>query len=224
MRILVVEDDAMIADAVLQALRDAAYAADRVGDGQSAIAALASHEYDAVLLDLGLPRKDGMDVLRHIRQAGDQVPVLVMTARDAVAERIATLDLGADDYLVKPFDVNELLARLRAVGRRLAGQASSELVHGQLSLNPATHRARYGDVECGLSAREFALLQALVLRRDAIASRESLETALYGWNEEVESNAVEFLIHRVRRKLGASVIRNVRGVGWTLGSPAPRDP
>jgi two-component system OmpR family response regulator len=224
MRILVVEDDAMIANAVLQALRDAAYAADRVGDGQSAVAALANHEYDAVLLDLGLPRKDGMDVLRHIRQAGDSVPVLVMTARDAIAERIATLDLGADDYLIKPFDVNELLARLRAVGRRLAGQASSELVHGLLSLNPVTHRARFGDVECELSAREFALLQALVLRRGAITSRESLETALYGWNEEVESNAVEFLIHRVRRKLGTSVIRNVRGVGWTLGNSPPHDP
>jgi len=222
MRILVVEDDAMIADAVLQALRDAAYAADRVGDGQSALAALATHAYDAVLLDLGLPRKGGMDVLRHIRRAGDPVPVLVMTARDGMAERIATLDLGADDYLVKPFDVNELLARLRAVGRRLAGQASSELVHGPLSLNSITRRARFGEVECELSAREFALLQALLLRRGGIASRENLETALYGWSEEVESNAVEFLIHRVRRKLGASVIRNVRGVGWTLG--APRDP
>jgi two-component system OmpR family response regulator len=224
MRILVVEDDAMIAEAVLQALRDAAYAADHVGDGQSAIAALGTHEYDAVLLDLGLPRKDGMDVLRHIRQGGDAMPVLVMTARDGVAERIAALDLGADDYLVKPFDVNELLARLRAVGRRIAGQATSELVHGPLSLNPVTHRARFGEVECALSAREFALLQSLVLRRGGIVSRENLESALYGWNEEVESNAVEFLIHRVRRKLGATVIRNVRGVGWTLGNPAPRDP
>ena len=224
MRILVVEDDTMIADAVLQALRDAAYAADRVGDGQSAIAALATHTYDAVLLDLGLPRKDGMEVLRHIRREGGALPVLVMTARDGVAERIATLDLGADDYLIKPFDVNELLARLRAVGRRIAGQASSELVHGALSLNPVTHRASFGGVERELSSREFALLQALVLRRGGIASRENLETALYGWNEEVESNAVEFLIHRVRRKLGASVIRNVRGVGWTLGNPAPSDP
>ena len=224
MRILVVEDDTMIADAVLQALRDAAYAADRVADGQLAIAALSGNDYDAVLLDLGLPRKDGMEVLRHLRHAGSQIPVLVITARDAVSERIATLDLGADDYLVKPFDVNELLARLRAVGRRLAGQASDELVHGLLSLNPGTHRARFGQMECELSAREFALLQALVLRRGAIASRESLETALYGWNEEVESNAVEFIIHRVRKKLGTSVIRNVRGVGWTLGSPTPHDP
>jgi two-component system OmpR family response regulator len=224
MRILVVEDDAMIADAVLQALRDAAYAADRVSDGQTAAAALDGHDYDAVLLDLGLPRKDGMEVLRHIRQAGDPVPVLVITARDAIAARIAALDLGADDYLVKPFDVNELLARLRAVGRRLAGQASSELVHGTLSLNSSSHRARFGEVECELSAREFALLQTLVLRRGAIVSRESLETALYGWNEEVESNAVEFLIHRVRKKLGATVIRNVRGVGWTLGQSAPHAP
>lgn len=224
MRILVVEDDMMIADAVLQALRDAAYAADRVGDGQSAMAALATHEYDAVLLDLGLPRKDGVEVLRHLRRAGDRVPILVMTARDAIADRVATLDLGADDYLVKPFDVSELLARLRAFGRRLAGQASSELVHGLLSLNTVTHRARFGDAECELSAREFALLQALVLRRGAIASRETLETALYGWDEEVESNAVEFLIHRVRRKLGSSVIRNVRGVGWALGNPPPSDP
>jgi len=224
MRILVVEDDAMIADAVLQALRDAAYAADRVGDGQSAMTALATHEYDVVLLDLGLPRRDGVDVIRHLRREGDRVPILVMTARDAIADRVATLDLGADDYLVKPFDVSELLARLRALGRRLAGQASSELVHGLFSLNTITRRARFGETECELSAREFALLQALVSRRGAIASRETLETALYGWNEEVESNAVEFLIHRVRRKLGASVIRNVRGVGWALGNPASHDP
>lgn len=224
MRILVIEDDAMIADAVLQALRDAAYAADWVRDGHAAITALAQGEHDAVLLDLGLPRKSGDEVLREIRQRGNTVPVLVMTARDAIADRIATLDLGADDYLVKPFDVNELLARLRAVGRRLAGQASGELSHGLLSLDPVRHRARFAEVECELSAREYALLEALVLRRGSIVSRAGLETALYGWNEEVESNAVEFLIHRVRKKLGASVIKNVRGVGWMIGSPTPHDP
>jgi two-component system OmpR family response regulator len=217
MRILVVEDDTMIANAILQALRDAAYAADWVRDGMAALAALSQNEHDAVLLDLGLPRKSGDEVLRELRRHGSTLPVLVMTARDAVADRIATLDLGADDYLVKPFDLNELLARLRAIGRRLAGQAAGELRHGALALDPATHHARFDTVECELSAREFALLQALVMRQGSIMSRASLETALYGWNEEVESNAVEFLIHRVRRKLGTSVIKNVRGVGWMAG-------
>ena len=217
MRILVVEDDVMIAQALLQALRDAAYAADWVGDGQAALQALVHGEHDAVLLDLGLPREDGSAVLRQLRSQGNAVPVLVVTARDAIADRVAMLDLGADDYLVKPFDVDELLARLRAVGRRLAGQASGRLSHGELTLDPATHMAFFAGVACELSAREYALLEALVLRRGAIVSRSGLEAALYGWNEEVESNAIEFIIHRVRRKLGAAVIKNVRGVGWTLG-------
>ncbi|GLQ87379.1 DNA-binding response regulator [Dyella flagellata] len=213
----------MIAQAVLQALRDAAYAADWVRDGQAAMHVLSQHEHDAVLLDLGLPRKDGEAVLRQLRKHGDTVPVVVMTARDAIADRIAMLDLGADDYLVKPFDINELLARLRAVGRRAAGQATGKLSHGLLTLDPARHVACFDGVECELSAREYALLEALVLRRGSIVSRSTLETALYGWNEEVESNAIEFLIHRVRKKLGASVIKNVRGVGWTLGNAQPHD-
>lgn len=221
MRILVVEDDPMIAQAVLQALRDAAYAADWVRDGVAATIALSQREHDAVLLDLGLPRQDGAQVLRQLRGDGNTVPVLIMTARDAIADRISILDLGADDFLVKPFDVHELLARLRAVGRRLSGQAAGTLCHGALTLDPGTHIAAFGDTQCELTAREFALLQALVLHRGAIVSRSSLETALYGWNEEVESNAVEFLIHRVRKKLGASVIKNVRGVGWTLSDAEP---
>jgi two-component system OmpR family response regulator len=224
MRILVVEDDSMIAKAVIQALRDASYAVDWVHDGQSAQLALAKIEHDAVLLDLGLPRKSGEEVLRWLRKEGKRVPVLVMTAREAIDDRISMLDLGADDYLVKPFDVDELLARLRAVARRLAGQASGRLSHGALSIDPVTHVACFADVECELSAREYALLEALIMRRHAIVSRATLETALYGWNEEVESNAVEFLIHRVRKKLGASVIKNVRGIGWTLGDPQPHDP
>lgn len=224
MRILVVEDDSMIAKAVIQALRDASYAVDWVRDGQDAQLALAKIEHDAVLLDLGLPRKSGEDVLRWLRREGKRVPVLVMTAKEAIDDRISMLDLGADDYLVKPFDVNELLARLRAVARRLAGQASGRLSHGSLTIDPVTRVACYAEVECELSAREYALLEALIMRRHAIVSRTALETALYGWNEEVESNAVEFLIHRVRKKLGASVIKNVRGIGWTLSSEEPHDP
>jgi len=224
MRILVVEDDTMIAKAVIQALRDAAYAVDWVSDGQSAQLALTKVEHDAVLLDLGLPRRSGDEVLRWIRREGKNLPVLVMTARDAVGDRIAMLDLGADDYLVKPFDVSELLARLRAIARRLAGQASGRLSHGELSIDPVRRVAWFAGTEHELSPREYALLEALVLRRHAVVSRAALETALYGWNEEVESNAIEFLIHRVRKKLGASVIRNVRGIGWTLGSAEPRDP
>ena len=217
MRILVVEDDPMIAQAVLQALRDAAYAADWVRDGLAAAIALTHREHDAVLLDLGLPRRDGAQVLRQLRGEGNTIPVLVMTARDAIADRISILDAGADDFLVKPFDVSELLARLRAVERRLSGLAAGKLCHGALTLDPGTHCASFGEAQCDLTAREYALLQALVLHRGAIVSRAGLETTLYGWNEEVESNAVEFLIHRVRKKLGASVIKNVRGVGWTLG-------
>ncbi len=214
----------MIAKAVIQALRDASYAVDWVRDGQAAQLALVQVEHDAVLLDLGLPRGSGEEVLRWLRREGKRVPVLVMTAREAIDDRITMLDLGADDYLVKPFDVNELLARLRAVARRLAGQATGQLSHGALTLDPVTRVARYADVECELSAREYALLEALVMRRKAIVSRATLETALYGWNEEVESNAIEFLIHRVRKKLGATVIKNVRGIGWTLGNAEPHDP
>ena len=221
MRILLVEDDRMIGEAVTVALKDAAYAVDWVQDGPAAAAALEQGEHQAVLLDLGLPRRDGLEVLRRLRQRGLRLPVIVITARDGVEDRIKGLDFGADDYLVKPFDVNELLARLRAVIRRQGGQAGPVLSNGMLSLDPATREARRGDAVHLLSAREFALLHALLLRPGAILTRSELEERIYGWNEEVESNAVDFLIHGVRRKLGADAIRNVRGAGWMVPGRAP---
>ena len=216
MRILLVEDDLMIGAAVSVALKDAAYAVDWVTDGAVASSVLTNLEHQAVLLDLGLPKRDGLEVLRRLRQIGNAVPVIIITARDDVDDRIKGLDLGADDYLVKPFDVNELLARLRAIIRRHGGQGSPILTNGKVSLNPSTREARCGDAVELLSAREFALLQALLLRPGTILARAELEERIYGWNEEVESNAVDFLIHGVRKKLGAKVIKNVRGAGWMV--------
>jgi two-component system OmpR family response regulator len=216
MRILLVEDDRMIGEAISVALRDAAYAVDWVQDGDTALRVLDNHEPQAVLLDLGLPKRDGLEVLRKLRADGSRLPVIIVTARDAVEDRIKGLDFGADDYLVKPFDVDELLARLRAIIRRQGGQASPVLTNGIISLDPATREARRGDLQCLLSAREFALLQALLLCPGTILPRTELEERIYGWNEEVESNAVDFLIHGIRKKLGADVIKNVRGAGWMV--------
>lgn len=223
MRILLVEDDQMIGEAISVALKDAAYAVDWVRDGAAAGHALRNQEHQAMLLDLGLPVRDGFDVLRRLRESGNSIPVIVVTARDALEDRIRGLDLGADDYLIKPFDVNELLARLRAVIRRRGGTAAPMLGNGIVSLDPATHEARRGDLACALSAREFALLHALLLRPGAILNRSELEERIYGWNEEVESNAVDFLIHGVRKKLGADVIKNVRGAGWMVAGEASDD-
>ena len=219
MRVLLVEDDPMIGEAVSTALRDGAYAVDWVRDGAAAESALAHGEHQVILLDLGLPGKDGFEVLRRMRQGGNAAPVIILTARDSVPDRIQGLDLGADDYILKPFDVDELLARLRAIVRRAAGQATSRLGNGRVDLDPATHEARCGGVTQILSAREFALLHALLLRPGAILTRRELEERIYGWNEEVESNAVDFLIHAVRKKLGAEVIKNVRGAGWMVEKP-----
>ena len=219
MRILLVEDDPMIGEAVSVALKDAAYAVDWVKDGVTAGRVLESAEHQAVLLDLGLPKRDGLEVLRRLRQAGNTVPVIVITARDGVDDRIKGLDFGADDYLVKPFNLNEMLARLRAIIRRQGGQATPLLTNGKVILDPTTREARCGDVVEVLSAREFALLQALLLRPGAILARTELEERIYGWNEEVESNAVDFLIHGVRRKLGSNIIKNVRGAGWMVEKP-----
>jgi two-component system OmpR family response regulator len=223
MRILLVEDDPMIGNALRLALKDAAYAVDWVKDGIAAGFALdnGGHQYQAVLLDLGLPKRDGLDVLRRLRQAGQDLAVIVITARDSVGDRISGLDLGADDYLLKPFDVNELLARLRAVIRRQGGHAAALLSNGVFSLNASTHEASRDGTSHLLSAREFALLHALMLRPGAILSRNELEERIYGWNEEVESNAVDFLIYAVRKKLGADVIKNVRGAGWMVHSVVP---
>ena len=219
MRILLVEDDSMIGEALSVALKDSAYAVDWVKDGATASTALEHGEHQAVLLDLGLPKRDGFEVLRRLRLGGNTVPVIVITARDSVADRVKGLDFGADDYLVKPFDINELLARLRAVIRRQGGQAAPLLTNGKVSLDQATMEACCGDTVELLSAREFALLHALLLRPGAILTRAELEERIYGWNEEVESNAVDFLIHGVRKKLGASAIKNVRGAGWMVEKP-----
>jgi two-component system, OmpR family, response regulator len=216
MRALLVEDDRMIGEAVVNALKDASYAVDWVNDGDAASAALDSHTYDVVLLDLGLPKKDGLAVLRTTRATGNAAPVVVITAQDAIEDRILGLDNGADDYVLKPFDMGELLARMRAVVRRKGGAPAPILSSGRLSLNPVTREAECNGTNARLSAREFSLLRALLIRPGAILSRSELEDRVYGWGDEVESNAVEFLIHSLRKKLGSDAIRNVRGVGWMV--------
>jgi two-component system OmpR family response regulator len=220
MRVLLVEDDRMVGAAVMQALKDAAYAVDWVTDGKAAIEATEIELYDLMLLDLGLPAPDGREVLRRLREIGRQLPVIIVTARDAIDDRIDGLDLGADDYLVKPFEVRELLARMRAILRRQGSGVSPVLTNGSISLNPATREATHDGETCRLTAREFSLLQALLTRPGAILSRDDLERHIYGWNEEVESNAVEYLIHTIRKKVGATAIRNVRGVGWMVDRPS----
>ncbi len=206
----------MIGAALSQALRDAAYAVDWVREGGGALESARSQEYGVVLLDLGLPGKDGMQVLRALRARQNPVPILIVTARDAVEERISGLDGGADDYIVKPFEMAELLARMRAVIRRKGGAGGPLLSNGSLALNPATREITREGVTTRLSAREFALMEALLIRPGAILSRGELEDRLYGWGEEVESNAVEFLIHALRKKLGREAIKNIRGVGWMV--------
>jgi len=206
----------MLGSAVSQALRDASYAVDWLQDGQSASTALTGHAFEVILLDLGLPKLDGLVVLRALRARGDTTAVLIITARDGVAQRIEGLDAGADDYLVKPFAVGELLARIRALGRRRAGVALPLLTNGVLSLDPATKTVSVAGIEQTLSNREFALLRELLVRPGAVLSRAELEDRIYGWGEEVESNVVEYIIHGLRRKLGAEAIRNVRGLGWMV--------
>ena len=219
MRVLLVEADQMLGSAVLQALHDASYAVDWVADGAKASAALERHDFELILLDLGLPNRDGLEVLRRLRAGGDATPVLIITARDTVDERIEGLDIGADDYLGKPFAVGELLARLRALMRRNAGAATCVLTNGIVSLELVSKLAFVDGVEQALSNREFALLQALMLRPGAVLSRKQLEQTIYGWGEEVESNAVDVIIHGLRRKLGSERIRNVRGLGWMVERP-----
>jgi two-component system response regulator QseB len=216
MRALLVEDDPMIGKAVAQGMQGDGYAVDWVRDGVEAEAALMHDVYDLALLDLGLPRKDGLEVLRRLRRASVELPVLIITARDAVADRIAGLDSGADDYLVKPFDLDELLARARAVVRRRAGRGSPEITYGGLVLDPVKRRVVFRGQPVELSAREFALLEALAREPGAVISRAKLEESVYGWGEEVESNSVEVHLHHLRRKLEPKLIRNVRGVGYRL--------
>lgn len=222
MRVLLVEDDRMIGDAVYAALKDAAYAADWVRDGEQALLSLATHSYDLVLLDLGLPRRDGVEVLQQLRLQGNQVPLLIVTARDALEDRLNGLDAGADDYVLKPFAMSELLARARAVMRRKAGNAAPLMSNGLFTLNPATRQVCHllRDETHTLSAREYALLQALIAQPGQIFSRSELESKIYGWGEEVESNAIEYFIHSLRKKLGSDAIQNVRGVGWKVSKDA----
>jgi len=216
MRLLLVEDDTMVGEAVRKGLRQQGHAVDWVRDGESATLALAGEPYNVVLLDIGLPRRDGLSVLATLRRRGNRVPVLILTARDAVADRVAGLDAGADDYLVKPFDLDELAARIRALERRRSGRAESAIVHGALRLDPATHGVSLDDVPVALSPREFAVLHALLAQPGKPLSRSQLEERVYGWGEEVESNAIEVHIHALRRKLGSGWIRNLRGVGYMV--------
>ena len=209
----------MLGHAVVQALRDASYAVDWLRDGQSAGAALARHGFECILLDLGLPLRDGFDLLASLRRRGDRVPLMVLSARDDLESRVRGLDLGADDYLVKPFEMTELMARMRALLRRQAGHAHSVIGTDETSLDLATRQLSFREASEVLPAREFALMRALLERPGQILSRAQLEDRIYGWGNEVESNAIDVLIHYVRRKFGPEVIRNVRGVGWLVAPP-----
>jgi two-component system OmpR family response regulator len=223
MRLLLVEDDTMIGEVVLDLLRAEHYAVDWVKDGEMADTALRqSQSYDLVMLDLGLPRKDGLEVLRAMRARKDRTPVLIATARDAVEQRIAGLDAGADDYVLKPYDLDELLARLRALTRRASGRAEPVFEHNNITINPATREVQAEGVAVTLSAREWAVLEALIARPGAVLSRAQLEEKLYSWRDEVSSNAVEVYIHGLRKKLGSELIQNVRGVGYMVSKPVPR--
>jgi two-component system OmpR family response regulator/two-component system response regulator QseB len=219
MRLLLVEDDRMIGESLRSALRQSGYAVDWVRDGRAADATLSTERFDVVLLDLGLPQRDGMEVLQTMRARGDRTPVIVLTARDALASRVMGLDAGADDYVVKPFELDELLARLRAVVRRQSGRAEPRFEVGGVSLDPSARQVTLDGVPLALSAREYAVLEALMMRPGAILSRAQLEDRLYGWGEELESNAISVYVHQLRRKLGEGFIHTVRGVGYYVGAP-----
>ncbi|WP_372524271.1 response regulator [Piscinibacter sp.] len=219
MRVLLIEDDPMIGKAVQQGLARAGMAVDWAHDGREAELALAQHVYDATVLDLGLPRKDGLEVLITARARRNNVPVLIVTARDAVSARVQGLNAGADDYLVKPFDLEELIARVRALIRRHAGTGVATLESGALIVDPVNRNVTLHGKRIELSAREFAILEALMRNPGAVMSREALEEAIYGWHQEVSSNAIEVHLHHLRKKLGADVIRNVRGVGYRVSGP-----
>lgn len=220
MRILLAEDDALLGDGIRAGLMLAAYAVDWVRDGQMALHALADHSYDACILDLGLPVKDGLTVLAELRRRGDRTPVLVLTARDTREDKIAGLDHGADDYLTKPFDLGELQARMRALLRRAGGNAQPLLEHRGVSLDPASKRVSFNGQEVPLSGREYALLHALISQPGHIRSRNQLEESLYSWGDEAGSNTVEVYIHHLRKKFGADFIKTVRGLGYQLTDEA----
>jgi DNA-binding response OmpR family regulator len=217
MRILLVEDDALLGDGLRAGLMLDGYGVDWARDGEAARLAWLAEDYDACVLDLGLPRRDGLTLLQEVRARGKRTPVLILTARDTTANKVAGLDAGADDYLLKPFELAELQARLRALLRRASGMAAPLLRHGELALDPAARRVTLAGALITLSAREYALLHDLVTHPGHIRSRQELEGSLYAWGEEVESNAVEVYIHHLRKKIGAEMIRTVRGLGYVLG-------
>lgn len=219
MRLLLVEDDTSLAAGLSLALRNKGFAVNHVARGDHALLAVQTDPPDLIILDLGLPDMDGLDVLRQLRNTNRTIPVLILTARDTTSEKVAGLDLGADDYLAKPFDIDELDARLRAMSRRLGSATGSILTAGDLSLNLATRELTKGDQPVDLSRREYALLRALLENRGKVLTRESLEGKLYAWGEEVASNALEVHIHHLRRKLGADIIKTVRGIGYSLRLP-----
>jgi len=217
MRLLLTEDDPMIGSGLQHGLRKEGYTVDWVQDGKAAVLALETNPYALLLLDLGLPHQDGMNVLKALRQRDEMLPVIIITARDALPDRLAGLNSGADDYLVKPFAIEELIARIRAVSRRQSGRAQTELRAGPLRLDPVHHLLWLRDEPVTVSAKEFALLHELMREPGAVISREQFEDRLYGWGEEVGSNAVEVHVHNLRKKLGTNVIRTVRGVGYRIG-------
>lgn len=216
MRVLLVEDDRLLGEAVVAGLRQNGFTVDWVQDGLAADHALHAEQFDLVVLDLGLPRCSGLELLRKLRDRGNAVPVLILTARDTVEDRVQGLDSGADDYLVKPFDLAELCARLRALLRRGAGRGSPVLEHGAIRLDPAAHVVELDGAAVDLSPREFTVLRLLLESAGRVLSRERLEEALYGWNTDVESNTVEVYIHHLRKKFGSELIRTIRGVGYMV--------
>ncbi|MCG2578026.1 response regulator transcription factor [Dechloromonas sp. XY25] len=216
MRILLVEDDPELGDGLTVGLRQAGFAVDWLRDGHAADLALQSENFDFVVLDLGLPRLSGMEVLHRARSRGLDMPILILTARDATGDKVSGLDAGADDYLVKPIDLDELTARIRALTRRSAGRAAPLLVHGELAVDPAAHRVTLGGQEVELSSREFSLLHLLLENAGRVLTRTQLEQSLYGWRDEPDSNALEVHIHHLRKKLGSELIRTLRGVGYTI--------
>ncbi|HNZ57229.1 MAG TPA: response regulator transcription factor [Methylophilaceae bacterium] len=221
MRILLVEDDALLGDGVRAGLKQAGFAVDWSQDGQAAKLALQTEDYAVVVLDLGLPKLSGTDLLKWLRATHSKVPVLVLTARDTVADRVSGLNAGADDYLIKPFDLDELIARINALLRRSAGQVTQSLQHGSIILTPETHQVTLEGKSVELSAREFTLLHELLLHVGRVQSREQLEQHLYGWGEEVESNSIEVHVHHLRKKLGSNLIRTLRGVGYVIDQDKP---
>ena len=216
MRLLLAEDDRLLGDGICVTLDEAGYAADWVTDGMAAEAALQTETYALLILDLGLPKLAGIEVLKGVRQRGQDIPVLILTARDTVMDRVQGLDCGADDYLVKPFDMDELNARLRALLRRSGGRSNPVIEHADIVMDPAAHVVTQAGNVVDISPREFAVLRMLLENRSKVMSRARLEEGLYSWGDEVESNAVEVYVHHLRRKLGAPLIRTIRGVGYTI--------